>query len=67
MTSIQNGSYILLAENKLLRVSLLSNFCQVLTTPAFFLGASASEESIKVAEIVCSTLQIEIASLKEAL
>ena len=33
------------------------NFYQKLTIPAYFLGVSASEESIKVAEIACSTSQ----------
>ena len=38
-----------------------------LTIPAFFLGASASEESIKFANIACSTSQIKMATPTEAL
>ena len=44
-----------------------SNSYWVLNIPAFFLGASASNESIKVAEIASSTSQIKMATLKEAL
>ena len=59
---------LLLAENELSRVSLLSRISiGELTIPAFLLGVSASEESIKVAEIACSTSQIKMATLKEAL
>ena len=43
---------LLLAENELSCVSLqVFNYYRKLTIPAFFLGVSASEESIKVAEI----------------
>ena len=38
-----------------------------LTIQFFFLGVSASEESIKVAEIACLTSQIKMATLREAL
>ena len=60
---------LLLAENELSCVSLhaVFNFYRKLTIPAFFLGVSASEESIKVAEIACSTSQIKMATLKEVL
>ena len=43
----------------------VSNFYRELTIPAFFLGVSASEESIKVAEIACSTSQIKMATLRQ--
>ena len=49
------------------RIFAVSNFYRELTIPAFLLGVSASEESIKVAEIACSTSQIKMATLKEAL
>ena len=63
--TIDSKRRLLLAENELSRVSLtVSSFCRVLTIPAFFLGASASEESIKVANIACSTSQIKMATLR---
>ena len=59
---------LLLAENELSCVSLLSSISiGNYAIPAFFLGVSASEESIKVAEIACSTSQIKMATLKEVL
>ena len=59
---------LLLAENELFAcIFAVSNFYRELTIPAFLLGVSASEESIKVAEIACSTSQIKMATLKEAL
>ena len=61
------AAIILLAENELSRIFAVSNFYWELTVQAFFLGVSASEESIKVAEIACSTSQIKMATLKEAL
>ena len=59
--------WLLLAENELSRVSLLSRFLSGINYPSFILGVSTSEESIKVAEIACSTSQIKMATLKEAL
>ena len=47
-------------------IFVVSSFCWVLTITAFFLGASASEESIKVANSTCSTSRIKMATLREA-
>ena len=66
MTSIQNGGYFWL-KRTIVCIFAVSNFYRELTIPAFLLGVSASEESIKVAEIACSTSQIKMATLKEAL
>ena len=58
---------LLLAENEAIAcIFAVSNFYRELTIPAFFVGVSASEESIKVAEIACSTSQIKMVTLKEA-
>ena len=59
MTPIQNGSYFWLKMNYRMYLCCLE-FLSVLTIPAFFLGASASEESNKVAKIVFSMSQIEM-------
>ena len=68
-TSGKRGSFLLhnKCEPNLCGFFVVLSFCQVLTVPAFFLGANASEESIKVANIACSTLQIKMATLREAL
>ena len=58
MTSIQNGGYFWLKTNYRVYIFPVSSFYRELTIPAFFLGISASEKSIKVAEIACSTSQI---------
>ena len=59
MTSIKNGGYFWLKTNY--RVYLCGlEFLSGINYPSFFLGVSASEESIKVAEIACSTSQINL-------
>ena len=64
MTTIQNGVWLKTNYRVYLRCL---EFLSAFNYPTFFLGASASEESITVAEIACSTSQIKMATLKEAL
>ena len=66
MTTIQNGGYFWLKTNNRVYLCCLE-FLSGINYPSFLLGVSASEESIKVAEIACSTSQIKMATLKEAL
>ena len=67
MTSIQNGGYFWLKTNYRVYLCCLE-FLSGFNYPSFFMGASASEESIKVADIACSTSQIKpMATLSELL
>ena len=64
MTWIQNGGYFGLKTNYCVYLCCLE-FLSRINCPSFFLSISASEESIKGAEIDCSTPQIKMATLKE--
>ena len=72
MTSIQNGGYFRLKTNYHVYLCCLK-FLLGFNYPSFFLGASASKESIKVAKIACLMSQIKnqdgdwLSTLKEAL
>ena len=56
MTLIQNGSYFWLKMNYHMYLSFLELLSEI-NYPSLFWGVSASEESIKVTEIACSTSQ----------